>query len=128
MWENVVQPENVRDNNTTQRTSIACWPTKAIHTYIPNTDCFSSAKVVTRKRLIVRFTCRLPVLFRCLTRRYTNQRLRRTEHVSQTLSNVKCFVQLASLAYNNVKCDAMCPSILWGGGRHGYHMPQHGIA
>jgi len=33
MWENVVQPENVRDNNTTQRTSIACWPTKAIHTY-----------------------------------------------------------------------------------------------
>jgi hypothetical protein len=29
----MVQPESVRDDNTTQGTSIACWTTKAIHTY-----------------------------------------------------------------------------------------------
>jgi len=29
----MVQPEKVRDSNTTQRTSIACWTAKAIHTY-----------------------------------------------------------------------------------------------
>jgi len=109
----MVPPENVTDNNTTQRISVACWATTANYGYthilrIPNTFCFSSATVVTRKRLIATFTCALPVLFRCLTRRYTNQRLRRIEHVSQTLSNVYSFVQLATLVYHNVKCDAMC--------------------
>jgi hypothetical protein len=34
MWgKKMLQPENVRDSNTTERTSIAYWTTKAIHTY-----------------------------------------------------------------------------------------------
>jgi hypothetical protein len=57
----MVEPD--RPQMSVWRMCIACWMRKATDTHsICNTNCFSTATVVSRTRLNVMCTCTLPVL------------------------------------------------------------------